>query len=111
FHLPEPQPRVAAWAELPAELRDSVGIQEEPADAVVLVNGYLRLARLSAELTEKGVIFGSLAEAAAQRPDLVRDYAMGEAVPADSDKPWALNGALWGDGLFLYVPEGVEIKA
>jgi len=111
FRLPEPQPRVSAWAELPVELRETVGIEEAPADAVVLANGYLRFARLSAELAEKGVFVGSLAEAAAQRPDLVRDYVMGEAVPADSDKPWALNGALWGDGLLIYVPEGVEVKA
>ena len=44
-----------------------------------------------------------------EHPDLVRQYFMTEAVPAEYDKFAALNGALWSGGTFLYVPKNVDV--
>jgi Fe-S cluster assembly protein SufD len=59
-----------------------------------------------AELPE-GVVFGSLAELAAERPELVERH-YGTVVGSD-EKFAAGNGSAWRDGAFLYVPENVEV--
>lgn len=61
-----------------------------------------------ADLPE-GVIFTDLTSAVANHPDLVREYFMTQAVPADFGKFEALHAALWQTGTFLYVPEGVTV--
>ncbi|MCO5217420.1 MAG: Fe-S cluster assembly protein SufD [Thermomicrobiales bacterium] len=60
------------------------------------------------ELPE-GVIFTDLTTAVSEHPDLVREYFMTQAVPADFGKFQALHAALWQTGTFLYVPEGVTV--
>lgn len=110
FELPEPGARAESWDEMDDELRRHAGFEAEPANIVVLDNGYARFTHLASEWAEKGVIFGSLAEAVTRGPEWLQEYLAGKAVPPTEDKPWALNAALWGDGVFLYVPEGVEIE-
>ncbi|MEN8376686.1 MAG: Fe-S cluster assembly protein SufD [Gemmatimonadota bacterium] len=61
------------------------------------------------EYAAKGVILTDLATAAREQPELVREY-LGRAVSADAGKFQALNGALWGAGVFLYVPRGVRLE-
>lgn len=61
------------------------------------------------ELPE-GVIFAELNDAVQKHPDLVREYFMTQAVPADFGKFEALHAALWQSGVFLYVPEGVTVE-
>lgn len=58
---------------------------------------------------EKGVIFLPLEEAAIRYPDLVAGHFMKRGLQADEDKFLALHGALWGGGLFLYVPPKVAL--
>ena len=41
-------------------------------------------------------------------PDLIKKY-MGSIVPASDNKFAALNSAVWSDGPFIYIPEGVKI--
>lgn len=55
-----------------------------------------------------GVFIGSLAEAAAQRPELVAKYYAKIAATAD-DGITALNTMLAQDGLLVYVPKNVKI--
>lgn len=57
----------------------------------------------------EGVIFTDLTTAVNEHPDLVREYFMTQAVPADFGKFEALHAALWQTGTFLYVPEGVTV--
>ena len=60
-----------------------------------------------AKLEEVGVIFCPISEALAKHPDLVRKY-LGTVVP-DTDNFYAtLNSAVFSDGSFVYVPEGVR---
>ena len=56
----------------------------------------------------EGVFIGSLAEAAAQRPELVAKYYAKIAATAD-DGITALNTMLAQDGLMVYVPKNVKI--
>jgi Fe-S cluster assembly protein SufB len=59
------------------------------------------------KLAEAGVIFCSFAEAAREYPDIVRRY-LGTVVPPRDNYFAALNSAVFSDGSFVYIPEGVR---
>lgn len=58
-------------------------------------------------LKQHGVIFCSIGEALQQHPDLVKKY-FASVVPASDNFFSALNAAVFTDGSFVYVPEGVD---
>ncbi|MGA0264703.1 MAG: Fe-S cluster assembly protein SufB [Lysobacterales bacterium] len=60
-----------------------------------------------AELKKAGVIFCSFSEAVENHPDLVREY-LGTIVPQGDNYFAALNSAVFTDGSFVYIPEGVR---
>ena len=60
-----------------------------------------------AELAKAGVIFCSISEAIREHPELVRKY-LGSVVPQGDNFYAALNSAVFSDGSFVYVPEGVR---
>ncbi len=60
-----------------------------------------------AELAERGIIFCSFSEAVQEHPELVRKY-MGSVVPHTDNYFAALNCAVFSDGSFCYIPEGVR---
>ncbi len=59
------------------------------------------------ELAKHGVIFCSISEALRDYPELVRQY-IGTVVPRRDNFFAALNSAVFSDGSFVYIPEGVE---
>ena len=59
------------------------------------------------ELAKHGVIFCSISEALRDYPELVRAY-IGSVVPRKDNFFAALNSAVFSDGSFVYIPEGVE---
>ena len=59
------------------------------------------------ELAKAGVIFCSISEALREHPDLVQKY-LGSVVPQSDNYYAALNSAVFSDGSFVYVPEGVR---
>ncbi|HEY5712076.1 MAG TPA: Fe-S cluster assembly protein SufB [Allosphingosinicella sp.] len=59
------------------------------------------------ELEAAGVIFRSISEAIRDYPDLVRKY-LGSVVPQRDNYFACLNSAVFSDGTFVYVPEGVR---
>ena len=59
------------------------------------------------ELAKAGVIFCSISEAVREHPDLVRKY-LGSVVPTTDNYFATLNSAVYSDGSFVYVPEGVR---
>jgi Fe-S cluster assembly protein SufD len=61
-------------------------------------------------LAEKGVIFTTLVDAIVKHPDLVKEYFMQQTPELGSEKFEALHVALLRNGVFLYVPDNVEIK-
>ena len=59
------------------------------------------------ELEAAGVIFRSISEAIREYPDLVRKW-LGKVVPQHDNFFATLNSAVFSDGTFVYVPEGVR---
>ena len=59
------------------------------------------------ELAKAGVIFCSISEAIREHPELVRKY-LSTVVPVADNYFAALNSAVFSDGSFVYVPEGVR---
>src|SRR5881398_3287515 len=59
------------------------------------------------ELKKAGVIFLSISEATREHPELVRKY-LGSVVPQRDNYFACLNIAVFSDGTFVYVPEGVR---
>jgi len=59
------------------------------------------------ELAKAGVIFMSISEAIKEYPELVQKY-MATVVPVSDNYYSALNCAVFTDGSFVYIPEGVR---
>jgi len=59
------------------------------------------------ELLRAGVIFLSISEAIQQYPELIKKY-LGSVVPQRDNLFACLNAAVFSDGTFVYVPEGVR---
>ncbi len=59
------------------------------------------------KLAEQGVIFCSMSEAVEEHPELIKKY-LGFVVPHNDNFFAALNSAVFSDGSFVYVPEGVR---
>ena len=59
------------------------------------------------KLGELGIIFCSFTEAVHNHPDMVRKY-LGSVVPYNDNYFAALNSAVFTDGSFVYIPEGVR---
>ena len=59
------------------------------------------------ELAKVGVLFMPISEALQKQPELVRKY-LGTEVPISDNFFATLNSAVFSDGSFVYVPEGVR---
>jgi Fe-S cluster assembly protein SufB len=59
------------------------------------------------ELKKAGVIFMPISEAIQEHPELVKKY-LGSVVPVSDNFFATLNSAVFSDGSFVYVPEGVR---
>ncbi len=59
------------------------------------------------ELEAAGVIFRSISEAIREYPELVKKW-LGKVVPQHDNFFATLNSAVFSDGTFVYVPEGVR---
>jgi Fe-S cluster assembly protein SufB len=58
-------------------------------------------------LSKAGVIFCPLSEAVRDHPELVKKY-LGSVVPPSDNYYTALNAAVFSEGSFVYIPEGVK---
>ena len=59
------------------------------------------------QLSELGIIFCSISEAIKNHPELVKKY-LGSVIPISDHSFAALNSAVFTDGSFVYIPEGVR---
>ena len=59
------------------------------------------------KLADLGIIFCSFSEAVKEHPELIKRY-LGSVVPTTDNYFSALNSAVFTDGSFVYVPEGVR---
>lgn len=91
-----PEPQLSAGVDL-------AGSSETCNGAIINSTG------ISAELAEKGVIFGSITDLLGEHGDLIRKYLF-QLVRGDEDRFAALHQAAWNSGTFLYVPRNVRIE-
>jgi len=96
-----------AW---PRRLRATMAEDHDASGHIVFIDGHVAHTDLEADLADQGVVLMSLAEAVEAHPELIREHLATEAVPAEEGKFAALNAALWSDGIFLRVPEGVRLE-
>lgn len=83
------------------------GADEKPPVAVDAVFDSVSVATTFKEkLAEAGVIFCSISEAIRDYPELVQKY-LGSVVPRTDNFFASLNSAVFTDGSFVYIPEGV----
>ena len=59
------------------------------------------------ELSEYGIIFASISESIQEFPKLIEKY-LGSVVPIGDNYFSALNSAVFTDGSFCYIPEGIK---
>ncbi|GIK47880.1 MAG: Fe-S cluster assembly protein SufB [Hyphomonadaceae bacterium] len=85
-----------------------LGVEGAPKVAVDAVfDSVSVVTTFKAELAKAGVIFCSMSEAIREHPDLVKQY-LGSVVPTSDNFFATLNSAVFSDGSFVYVPQGVR---
>ncbi|GGF85400.1 Fe-S cluster assembly protein SufB [Azorhizobium oxalatiphilum] len=125
YSAPRKKPELASLDEVDPEILktyEKLGIplrEQEILAGVVRPEGERRIAvdavfdsvsvatTFQAELKAAGVIFMPISEALREHPELVRKY-LGSVVPVSDNYFATLNSAVFSDGSFVYVPEGVR---
>ncbi|PAX07797.1 Fe-S cluster assembly protein SufB [Sphingomonas lenta] len=124
YYYAEPKARatIKSLDELDPEIRrtyEKLGIPIEEQKVLAGVEGARKVAvdavfdsvsvatTFREELKAAGVIFLSISEAIREYPDLVRKW-LGKVVPQRDNYFATLNSAVFSDGTFVYVPEGVR---
>ncbi len=122
YAAPKAKATIGSIDELDPEIRrtyERLGIPIEEQKVLANVEGARRVAvdavfdsvsvatTFRRELEDAGVIFRSISEAVREYPDLVRRW-LGKVVPMHDNYFATLNCAVFSDGTFVYVPEGVR---
>src|SRR5689334_3902913 len=122
YAAPKAKPKLASLDELDPEIRrtyEKLGIPLEEQKVLAGVEGAPRVAvdavfdsvsvatTFREELKKAGVIFLSISEAIREYPELVKKY-LGSVVPQRDNYFACLNSAVFSDGTFVYIPEGVR---
>ncbi len=122
YAAPKEKPKLGSLDEVDPEILRiyaKLGIPIEEQKVLAGVEGARRVAvdavfdsvsvatTFRAELERAGVIFRSISEAIREYPDMVRKW-LGKVVPMHDNYFAALNCAVFSDGTFVYIPEGVR---
>jgi len=89
-----------------AEQEILAGVQERKVAVDAVFDSVSVGTTFKEELAKAGVIFMSISEAMREHPELVKKY-LGSVVPVSDNYYATLNSAVFTDGSFVYVPEGV----
>ncbi|WP_455366089.1 Fe-S cluster assembly protein SufB [Kaarinaea lacus] len=88
-----------------------IPLEEQKALAGIAVDAVFDSVSVATTFREKlhdaGVIFCSMSEAVREYPELVQQY-LGSVVPYKDNFFACLNAAVFSDGTFVYIPEGVR---
>ena len=116
YSAPKPKKQVNSIDEIDPELRRTferlgISLDEQKRLSGIAVDAVLDSVSVATTFKEKlgelGIIFCSFSEAVREHPDLVRKY-LGSVVPASDNYFAALNSAVFSDGSFCYIPQGVR---
>jgi Fe-S cluster assembly protein SufB len=119
---PKNKPELKSLDELDPEIRrtyEKLGIPIEEQKVLAGVEGARKIAvdavfdsvsvatTFREELKRAGVIFLSISEAVREYPEMVKKW-IGKVVPIHDNYFATLNSAVFSDGTFVYIPEGVR---
>jgi Fe-S cluster assembly protein SufB len=122
YAAPKKKPQLESLDELDPEIKsvyDKLGIPVAEQEVLAGVKGARKVAvdavfdsvsvatTFREELKKAGVIFLSISEAIKEHPELVKKW-LGRVVPQRDNYFACLNSAVFSDGTFVYVPEGVR---
>lgn len=107
FKQPAEEQLTAKAAHVPSELQGMIDEQEK-GHLIIHKNGIPVYSSLSDDLQKKGIVFTDLKTAVQEHRDLLSEY-MHQLVQVDEHKLTALHAALINCGIFLYVPQNVEV--
>lgn len=116
YAAPKDQTKFKSLDEVDPELlrtydRLGIPLQEQKLLAGVAVDAVFDSVSIATtykkELGKLGIIFCSMSEAVKKHPELVRKY-LGTVVPYTDNIYASLNSAVFSDGSFVYIPEGVR---
>ena len=122
YAAPKAKPKLASLDEVDPEILEvykKLGIPIEEQKVLAGVEGARRVAvdavfdsvsvatTFREELKRAGVVFLSISEAIREYPELVKKW-LGKVVPMHDNFFAALNCAVFSDGTFVYIPEGVR---
>ena len=116
YSAPKQKPKLESLDDLDPEIKatfDKLGIplEEQKVMSGVAVDAVFDSVSVATtckdKLAELGIIFCSFSEAVQEHPDLVRKY-LGSVVPASDNFYAALNSAVFSDGSFAYIPQGIK---
>lgn len=124
--LPTPTPYTEEWRKTSPDLFPFASLKVRPQvqsapveshpwdehfDVVVAVKDQAMTIEDRSGLLADGTIkVMTLHDAAEQCADLLEEHLQGSALPADTDKFTALNGAFWNVGLFVHIPAGYSLE-
>ena len=116
YAAPKKQKQLNSLDEVDPELRKTfeklgISLEEQKRLTGVAVDAVIDSVSVKTTFKEKlgelGIIFCSFSEAVQEHPELIRKY-MGSVVPYTDNFYAALNGAVFSDGSFCYIPKGVR---
>lgn len=90
-----------------AEQEILAGVQERKVAVDAVFDSVSVVTTFKEELSRAGVIFMSISEAIREHPELVKKH-LASVVPVSDNYYSALNCAVFTDGSFVFVPEGVR---
>jgi len=97
-------------ADLPEQVKAIIEVNNEDRNIIVQKGSSVIYYEMAKQLVDKGVIFTDLIKAIQDYPELVKKYFTNAKIEPDNNKLTELNSAIWNGGLFLYVPQNVEIE-
>jgi Fe-S cluster assembly protein SufB len=116
YAAPKPKKKLDSLDEVDPQLRETydklgISLEEQMRLSGVAVDAVFDSVSVAttfkSKLAEMGIIFSSMSEAIRDHGDLVRKY-LGSVVPRNDNFYAALNSAVFSDGSFCYIPEGVR---
>ncbi|HLS22384.1 MAG TPA: Fe-S cluster assembly protein SufD [Pseudogracilibacillus sp.] len=96
--------------ELPEALHDFIDQENVSENLIILRNQVPAYQTISQKLMDQGVIFTDIFTALVEHEELVKKYYMTDAVQINEHNLTALHAALMNGGVFVYVPENVQIE-
>lgn len=116
YAAPKPKKELKSLDEVDPQLLDTfnklgISLEEQKRLTGVAVDAVMDSVSVATtfkeELSKHGIIFCSFSEAIQDHPELVKKY-MGMVVPYKDNFYATLNSAVFTDGSFCYIPEGVR---